>query len=1280
MTQARWVQINNLFNAVVDRDPAEQKRILAGARAHDPELVDTVEALLQQSSSGFTPMPTEEKPPEFLRPLTQGLLQDRYRLERQLGEGGFGVVYLALDERLDQKPVVVKFLTKAAPSDEWFRKKFRDEIKALARIDHPGVVGILDAGQTPSGYPFLVMQYVEGTTLRSLIEAGPIDRGRAGRIIRQIGQALAAAHSRGVLHRDLKPANIMVQPSSGGEIVRLIDFGIASIREGGREVATQPTRVVGSIAYMAPEQFDGHPTAASDIFAMGVIASEMLTGRLPAGNMAGSRLSEIRELRTDVPAEAIGIIRKAISVDAGARFQDADAFGDQLADALGGTARTPASDPKSAPTQSLLAGRYMLQREIGRGGFGVVHLAADVQLHGKLVVVKVLSTTPAEDAWRYKKFQGEIEALSRINHPGIVQVTDAGEAPNGRPFMVTEYIEGRPLRSLIREGGVDFGQVATIVRQVGAALDMAHECGVWHRDLKPENILIQNPEERGGLRAKVIDFGIATILHSENLLETSDARVAGTFRYMAPEQLLGRPEAASDIYGLGVIAYELLTGKQPFDAHTAAQLYALQSADDYRKPHRLRPQLSAQAERIVMKALAFHAHDRHGSAREFGDELAAALERVSTPVVVDRLEEAAIQDAATRVLAYDVFVSHASRDQEYAQNLAFELERRGARCFLPPDDIASFSLVPQRLSETIQSARCFVLILTENTNTSVQAGHESEIADASGKPIVGVRVDGVEAVESLGFFLSRAKWVDAPLEPSQADYGDIEAAIRNYVPAFSGSGLPPSPRPATTDEPIEPLLTEAGAKFLFGPRGMRQVRLIAFFSTWAVVTALLSVLGNASAITVKLVGPNTPSTIVVRFGYLYELNGAMAYLFVVPLFLYFALGFVQEAQAAFANLEGRDQLVVNHPEIQPGAIARFFQRLGANSQDRATQRQQKAKNATNGHIPTALQLIAKAYRRSLSPFKLAVALIVTLLVIVGTEYLPPKSDYKNVMFGYVQAPWIAEYPIKCPNCTLLELQSKLGRRIEPLAGLSKDQLGAYRLVEPYYRRSGGWLERVAFVLFMISVLGLEVSFTAFGIWTGLKILFVLGLIYRSVVPPKSHFVRLYLWFTDPAKVFGLEPIHRVLMQLVGMLGVSVLLEVLSWWANILKGSKRALDEDLSTLGGWGQFLVANFTFGFALLLLVYLLLISGKAREAASEESKRIAAMRRAGAGRKANLENLLNLIASQSIWWKARYTLWYVATPVVCIASLLILNQVSIAYAVGNVWESFLRHILGNE
>jgi serine/threonine protein kinase len=249
MPTGRSEQVKELFESIRECSPEERQKTLEPVRARDPQLCKEVEALLQQTKTlplgpaAFQDLDPLEGPPP-------SLLDQRYRLERLIGRGGFGIVYLARDERLHDKPVVVKFLIGETRRDEWFRKKFRDEIEALSRLDHPGIVRILDAGQTPGGTPYLVMQYVEGVTLRPLIVPGGIELDKSASIVQQIGQALTAAHLRGVFHRDLKPENIMVWQSPEGEFVRLIDFGIATIREQGFERAAEPTRVAGSLAYM----------------------------------------------------------------------------------------------------------------------------------------------------------------------------------------------------------------------------------------------------------------------------------------------------------------------------------------------------------------------------------------------------------------------------------------------------------------------------------------------------------------------------------------------------------------------------------------------------------------------------------------------------------------------------------------------------------------------------------------------------------------------------------------------------------------------------------------------------------------------------------------------------------------------------------------------------------------------------------------------------------------------------------------------------------------------
>ena len=195
-------------------------------------------------------------------------LKGRYVIQKELGRGGIGVVYLAHDEQLHSRPVVIKVLLDQTAGTEWFQKHFLGEIEALVRIDHPGVVGALDAGEMPDGKPFLVMQYVPGGNLRSMMKAGLLELPAVADVVRQVGSALSAAHDAGVHHRDLKPENIMVKDQGHGERqVKIIDFGIATVRDPA-EAGTQMTQVAGSVLYMAPEQLVGRPGAASDIYAL----------------------------------------------------------------------------------------------------------------------------------------------------------------------------------------------------------------------------------------------------------------------------------------------------------------------------------------------------------------------------------------------------------------------------------------------------------------------------------------------------------------------------------------------------------------------------------------------------------------------------------------------------------------------------------------------------------------------------------------------------------------------------------------------------------------------------------------------------------------------------------------------------------------------------------------------------------------------------------------------------------------------------------------------------
>ncbi len=282
----------------------------------------------------------------------------------------------------------------------------------------------------------------------------------------------------------------------------------------------------------------------------------------------------------------------------------------------------------------VLEDRYVIEKELGRGGIGAVYLAHDQRLHNRAVVIKVLLQSSAFQPWFQKKFRQEIEALSRIDHPGVIGVLDNGQTPAGTPYLVMQFAEGANLRKVMKESqaSLELWRVAAILRQTGAALTAAHDKGIYHCDLKPENIMLQKLGEDED-QVRLIDFGVAKVRDSQ-VAASTETKVAGTFHYMAPEQLMGQPSATSDVYALGVIAYELLSNHLPFEAKTPLALYQLQQAGPAAVIDRLRPEVSEGARQVLAKALSFNSDTRYQRAREFADDLAKALTEPPPQVVL----------------------------------------------------------------------------------------------------------------------------------------------------------------------------------------------------------------------------------------------------------------------------------------------------------------------------------------------------------------------------------------------------------------------------------------------------------------------------------------------------------------------------------------------------------------------------------------------------------------------------------------------------------------------
>jgi serine/threonine protein kinase len=294
-------------------------------------------------------------------------------------------------------------------------------------------------------------------------------------------------------------------------------------------------------------------------------------------------------------------------------------------------------DGSSTTSPATVNGRYRIERELGRGGIGVVYLARDLRLHEMPVVIKFLLEDSTQNPWLSRKFLQEAEALTRIHHPGVVRVIDRDRTPDGRPFFVMEFVKGVSLRSALQPTGLDLTFAAAIVRDLGQALTAAHLEGVLHRDLKPENIMLETLSD-GAQHAKLIDFGIAKVRDSQHSAPTELGTLAGSLLYLAPEQLLGEPASvASDIYAFATVAYELLTGRRPFNPDAPnpiaaiPQLMTLQRSGQIVPPQQLRPSVSAAAQAIVLQGLAFDPAARLAEARQFGDDLAQALLAAGNP-------------------------------------------------------------------------------------------------------------------------------------------------------------------------------------------------------------------------------------------------------------------------------------------------------------------------------------------------------------------------------------------------------------------------------------------------------------------------------------------------------------------------------------------------------------------------------------------------------------------------------------------------------------------------
>jgi serine/threonine protein kinase len=308
--------------------------------------------------------------------------------------------------------------------------------------------------------------------------------------------------------------------------------------------------------------------------------------------------------------------------------------------------------------------KYRLNERLGGGGMGTVYRAAHL-LIDRPVAIKVLSQRFVGDETAQHRFRREARAAGSMQHPNAVAVNDFGTTEDGYLYIVMELLEGQTLRDLLaHEAPLDAARAVSFALQACSAIGAAHDAGLIHRDLKPANIFI---EERPNMPSivKVLDFGVAKFAvggHEDDDFQTLTqvGAIIGTPRYMSPEQCSGAPllNAASDVYSLGIILYEMLTGAVPFSADTPLAVALKQVSEPPRPPREVVPSIPVELEKIVLHALAKHAADRPANANQLRRELHTAAEQLGLEhsdsgmiaPTLDELREAGTQSPSGRLV------------------------------------------------------------------------------------------------------------------------------------------------------------------------------------------------------------------------------------------------------------------------------------------------------------------------------------------------------------------------------------------------------------------------------------------------------------------------------------------------------------------------------------------------------------------------------------------------------------------------------------------------------
>jgi serine/threonine protein kinase len=444
--------------------------------------------------------------------------------------------------------------------------------------------------------------------LRDVIRReAPLAVDRACSIVKQVASALAAAHELGIVHRDIKPENIALVKGKEGEQVKVLDFGITKLREGQLKkeagdlslAATGTVFAIGTPEYMSPEQVRQHELdGGSDLYSLGVVFYEMLTGRLPLHadsqaewflahvgqaperlhvfaadlripvSVADLVMSMLAKDRADRPPSAATVVHtlEACEADIRALARVSPPVAHlQLGAASPEATTVPAFFAGWTPG-SLIAGRYKILEKIAEARLGPIYTSLDSD-SGAVCALKLVTPWNQPGPDLVNQLEEYCRRLQRFEHPNVVRTYELSQAEDGVVFLVTEYVSGPNLREVIAEQApLEVARACRMVWEIASALDAGLQLGMMHGDIRPEHIILARlPKSE---QTKILDFSLDRV--KEAIPELSDAGLPtawlASLHYMSPERISGLPYLAqSDIYSLGIVFYELLSGRRPFE-------------------------------------------------------------------------------------------------------------------------------------------------------------------------------------------------------------------------------------------------------------------------------------------------------------------------------------------------------------------------------------------------------------------------------------------------------------------------------------------------------------------------------------------------------------------------------------------------------------------------------------------------------------------------------------------------------------------------------------------